>query len=212
MIKKMNIEKILDFNYFLSVSSFVLFVDTYFIYFLNLSIKSIDFEIIKNNIGNIFIMLFLYLFLMAVVAKIFYWIINDISYKFQSKNKIDRSDYMFNDDVVALSIKTNNSVLYNYCVEYQKEIELIKKNRYLSFSLILIIMLNYLVSTENNISLVRIYEIFVDDSSLYVLFFNIIPIGTILFLVYSITLNNNELYYTYLPKDIQDQLQNDKNE
>lgn len=211
MIKKPDIEKFTNYNYFLVLTSFIVFVDSYFIYFLKLSIVNLNLEILKEKIGHILILLFLFVFIMAVVSKVATWIINFIyEYKFKSYDeKVDRSDYMFSDDILHLSINSNNSVLYNYYLQDRKETETIYKTQYLSTALILILICNFFVSTDTNISLMKMYELFFNKSEWYYIFINIIPIGTILFIAYSI-LNIGELYYIHLPKYIQENLEYDR--
>jgi len=208
MVKKINIEKILDYNYFLILTSFIIFIDTYLIFFLEISIININIDFLKSKIGHIFLLILLYAFTMAIVSKVVNLIINSIyEYKFKNNNKqkVDRTDYMFSNEILNISIEKNNSVLYNYYLEDIKVKELIYKNQYLSTAVIIILISNFLVSTDTSVSLMKIYELFFNNKKWYYIFVNIIPLGTIIYIAYSI-LNIGELYYTYLPKYIQDNL------
>lgn len=207
MMKKINIERILDYNYFLVLASFVLFIDTYMILFLNSKIGNIDLDFLKNNIGNIIVMLFIYSFFMAIITKIVNIIINNIYiYKFKKYEIVDRSNYMINSNVLNLAIKNNNSVLYNYYMEDQKNVDSIYNNRYLSTAILILLTINFFISTEINISIIKTFEIWANNhNEWYYGFMYLIPIGTIGYIIYSI-FDIGELYYIYLNKEIQDSL------
>jgi len=208
MIKKINIEKITEYNYFLLIASFIFFVDSYFIFFLDLSIKNININIVTANIGHILILLFLYSFVMSIMSKLINWIVNAIyEYKFKNNTTVDRTNYIFSDDALYLSIEKNNSVLYNYYLDNKKTVELIYHNQYLSTALIIILIVNILVSNDTNSSLIKIYELFLNDTQWYNSLINVIPIGTIIYVSYSI-LNIGELYYIYVPKELHNTLLN----
>lgn len=76
MTKKIDIEKITDYNYFLLVTSFVFFVDTYLIFFHQITIRNIDLKFLTSQVGNIFVLLFSFSFFMAVVSKMASYVIN----------------------------------------------------------------------------------------------------------------------------------------
>lgn len=212
MPKKINIEKVLDYNYFLILTSFIFFIDTYCIYFLECNIRSINIKVIQQDIGSFFVILFLYFFIMTIVSKVANHTINFIySYKLKYTKEIDRTDYMFSDDILNLSILNNNSVLYNYYKKHQKDIELIYKRQYLSTAVMIILICNFLVSSEVNTSLIRILELFINSNEWYYIFIHIVPIGTIVYIAYSI-FDTEELYYIYLPKNIQNSLLKDLDE
>ncbi len=207
MIQKFNIEKASNYNYFLIYTSFIFFVDTYFIYFLKLNIFNINFTILKNNMGHIFILLFLFMFMMVIVSKILNWLINMIyEYRFKNHNdSISRIDYMFDTDVKYVAIEKNNSVLYNYYMEHEKIVQSIYNKQYVSTATLLILICNYCVSTNTNISLTQTFLLFLENSEWYFQIIGVIPFGVICYIFYSM-LNIGELYYIYLPKKIQDKL------
>lgn len=211
MIQKLNIEKVVNYNYFLLYTSFVFFADTYFINFLKLNIFNIDTVTLKNNIGHIFILLFLFMFIMAIVSKIVNLLINWIyEYKIRNHdNRTDRTDYMFETDIKNIAIKKNNSVLYNYYIEHQKTVQSIYNNQYLSTAILLILICNFFVSTDMNISLIQIFILFLEHNEWYYKIIGSLPLGIIGYIFYS-TLNIGELYYIHIPKELQNKLLNNE--
>jgi len=207
MIQKLNIEKVVNYNYFLIYTSFIFFVDTYFIYFLKLNIFNIDTIILKNNIGHIFILLFLFMFIMAIVSKVVNLLINFIyEYKFKNyDNTTDRTNYMFETDVKNIALEKNNSVLYNYYIEHQKIVQSIYSNQYLATAILLILICNFFVSTHVNLSLTQIYILFLENNEWYYKIIGTLPLGIIGYIFYS-TLNIGELYYIHIPKELQNKL------
>lgn len=209
MTKKIDIEKITDYNYFLLVTSFVFFVDTYLIFFHQITIRNIDLKFLTSQVGNIFVLLFSFSFFMAVVSKMASYVINTFyDWKFRNfDEKIDRINYMF-DDVLELSIKKNNSVLYNYYLNEQEVVKRIYKTQYISTSVIVLLILNLLVSTETNISLISLYQTYVDNLVWYYKLVQIIPMLTIAYISYQM-IHKGELYYIYLKKEILKELKDD---
>jgi len=209
IIQKLNIEKVVNYNYFLLYSNFILFIDIYFIFF-KLSIFHINLEILKDNVGSIFILLFLFIFIMAVISKIINWLINAIyEYKFKDyKDRIDMADYIFATDLLNLAIKKNNSVLYDYYKQHQEIVQSIHSNQYLSTAILLLLICDFFVSTDVNISLIKIFILFLYNIKWYYALISIIPIGIIIYIFFS-TLNSAELHYIYLPRNIQNKIFDD---
>ncbi len=212
MIQKFNIEKVTNYNYFLTYTSFIFFADIYFIYFLNTNILNINITILKNNIGHIFVLLFLFMFVMAIISKIASYLINMIYiYKFKNyNNTISKTDYMLDTDIKNIAIEKNNSVLYNYYIEHQKLVESIYNEKYLSTGILLILICNFFISTNTNKSLTQIFLLFLENGEWYYKIISILPVGIIFYIFYSV-LNIGELYYIYLPKKLQDKLIEDEN-
>lgn len=112
------------------------------------------------------------------------------------------------DDVLELSIKKNNSVLYNYYLNEQEVVKRIYKTQYISTSVIVLLILNLLVSTETNISLISLYQTYVDNLVWYYKLVQIIPMLTIAYISYQM-IHKGELYYIYLKKEILKELKDD---
>lgn len=211
MTKNFNIEKITEYNYFLIITSFIFFIDSYSIIFMDISIININSEIIKSKIGLILVLFFAFSFYMAIITKVASFIINIIyKLKFQKEDTttFNRDNYIYDDDLREIAIRDNNSVLYNY---YLSEIKLkddIFRTQYLSVGVICILIINYFSSSGINISLTNSFEIFF-NSKWYFEILSIIPLLTIIYISYGI-LDRGYLSHIYLNKDIKEKLQEEK--
>lgn len=207
MTKKIDLEKIQDYNYFLILTSFVFFTDTYMIYFYNLSVRDLDLNFLKQHIGDIFVMLFVYSFTMAVASKIVNIFINMVHTYYSDKHveEFKSKNYILLHEVLDLAIENNNSVLYNYYIQKVKDEESIRTTQYLSTAVIIMFICNYFVSSDAHISLMKIYELFINNNKWYMDILNLIPIATVVFIAYSI-LDIRGWYYIYLDAKLQKKL------
>lgn len=205
MTKKIDLEKIQDYNYFLILTSFVFFIDTYMICFHGLSVREINFDFLKHHTGDIFVMLFVYSFIMAVVSKIVNILINIIHGSDEYTEIFTNGNYVPMHKVLDAAIENNNSVLYNFYLQKQKDQESIRATQYLSTAVIIIFIGNYFVSSDAHISLMKIYELFINNHEWYMGVFNLIPIATIGFIAYSI-FDMKGWYYIYLDAKLQKKL------
>jgi hypothetical protein len=134
MFKKPEISKVSDFNQFMLWSSVLLFIDSYLILMDNKSIYSLTFEYIKINLGHLPIMLILYLFSMSTMSIITQQIVNLIllikEFIFKKEyEKEDRTNYIFDDNLLNLSIIKNNAILYDRYKKHKKWLAKFSNNK-----------------------------------------------------------------------------------
>jgi len=212
MFKKPEISKVSDFNQFMLWSSVLLFIDSYLILMDNKSIYSLTFEYIKIHLGHLPIMLILYLFSMSTMSIVTQQIVNLIllikEILFQNNyKKEDRNDYFFDDALLNLAIIKNNTILYDRYKKHKKTVIKIFEQQKIASGLVFISVINYFISNNETISLLKSYSLLLSDKSLwYIDILHIIPLFTILYILIIAFKPCDSFYYVNLDKNIKDEL------
>ena len=213
-IKNIDIEKLLILKTFFLFLSFALFTDSLLIILSNITIRDISFSLVKENIGNIFLILLLYTFFMSILIKSFVAIViygyTYLPEFFQYDDYSARDeDYHSAYKLKNIAIKHNNSVLYKFYEQKENILEDIEIFKYLAVSILILFIVNYVISSETQISLIKMYLDFfyTGDNTLYYKLFNTISIILIIVILIKAISNSKNFPKIYLDKKVLDYIE-----
>lgn len=198
IIKDIDVEKLTSFKNFILLVGLILFIDIILIHFSNISIAKLNFDLIKNNIVYSILIVLFYMFYATIIVNIVAYIIRYISIYFKNyehKNYIH--DYTTLED---LSIKYNNTVLYNYINEQRKEN----------------IEVEFIGKQMISVAILGICDFFINENSLLKILshdYNVLIIfASVLIITFGIGIYfNSKFYEVYLDKKIIDFIKNNVN-
>jgi len=210
-----NIEKLLSIKTFLLLLSFTLFIDVVMLVFSDISIKDINYELLKNNLGIASIVLLFYAFFMSIFIGFWIYFLREIFgvllpnsfYNFiYPDNYIKDKNLHWNYELKDIAIKYNNSVLYDI---YKKN-EDIEKNslsiKIISISIVLLFLIDCLyLLNENKTPLIKLYlDYFLKSQNTFYFIIHLIFLLLIGLAILIPIVKNTNFKKVYLRKEVLD--------
>jgi len=215
MPRSINIEKLLSVKTFLLLLSFILFIDVIMLTFSDISIKNINYDLLKNNLGIASLVLLLYAFYMSIVVGSWIYFLREIFgaflppsfYNFIYHDKHTKDENLhWNYELKDIAIKYNNSVLYDI---YKKNEDIEKKSlsiKIISVSIVLLFLIDCLyLLDENKIPLIKLYIdyfIKIQNTFYFIIHFVFLLLISLAILIPIFT--NSNFKKVYLKKEVLD--------